>query len=272
MFVTRGMLRSTIRPALANVKATKFSLPLLAIFKNTSAFTPLNFVSRTFMSSNVNSSDNMYGSAAINYQVYIGNLPFEIEKEQLSDLVNDKVNGIKNIRFLTEHDGKSRGFAYLDFVSEAEALAAVSSLAGLEYQGRALRIDYSEPRSKDARRGTPKALSFSVFVGNIDSGVTESLLREMVDEVLGADTADRIRVAVDRDTQRPKGFAHIDFKSEELARRAVAELSGIELMGRVLRIDYATSKNDGTNAGAPTGGGRGRERDFDPNTHSVFLG
>jgi nucleolin len=254
------------------MKATKFSLPLLAIFQNTSAFTPLNFVSRTFMSSNVNLSDNTYGSAAINYQVYIGNLPFETEKEQLSDLVSDKANGLKNIRFLTDPEGRSRGFAYLDFVSEAEALAAVTSLAGLQFQGRALRIDYSEPRSKDARRGTPKALAYSVFVGNIDIGVTESLLREMVDEVLGADTADRIRVAVDRDTQRPKGFAHIDFKSEELARRAVAELSGIELMGRVLRIDYATSKNDGTNAGAPTGGGRGRERDFDPNTHSVFLG
>jgi RNA recognition motif-containing protein len=270
MFVTRGMFRSTIRPLLANMKANKFSMPLLATFQNTSVFSPLSSVSRTFVSSNVNMSD-IVSDAPINYQVYIGNLPFETEKDQLTELVSPAV-GLKNVRFLTDPEGRSRGFAYLDFQSQAEAVEATKTLAGLEISGRALKVDYSEPRSKDAPRGFAKAFSYSVFIGNIDVGVSESLIKEMLDEVLGADTADRIRVAVDRETGRQKGFAHIDFRSEDLARRAVTELNGIELMGRVLRIDYATSKNDGKTAGATTGGGSGSTRAFNPNQHSVFLG
>eukprot|EP00596_Hydrurales_sp_CCMP1899_P008847 CAMPEP_0119042532 /NCGR_PEP_ID=MMETSP1177-20130426/15785_1 /TAXON_ID=2985 /ORGANISM="Ochromonas sp, Strain CCMP1899" /LENGTH=351 /DNA_ID=CAMNT_0007009413 /DNA_START=109 /DNA_END=1164 /DNA_ORIENTATION=+ len=254
------------------MRATKCSMPLLATFQNTSVFSPLSSVSRTFMSSNVNMSDNMNGAAPINYQIYIGNLPFETERDQLTELVS-AAQGLQKVRFLTDPEGKCRGFAYLDFKSQDEALAAVKALAGLEISGRALKVDYSQPRDKDGPRGAfAKPISYSVFIGNIEPGVSESLIKEMLDEVLGSDTADRIRVAVDRETGRAKGFAHIDFRTEDLARRAVTELSGIELMGRVLRIDYATSKNDGKTAGAPTGGGSGSSRPFNPNQHSIFLG
>lgn len=43
---------------------------------------------------------------------------------------------------------------------------------------------------------------------------------------------------------RSKGFAHIDFASQDLASRAVTELNGLELMGRSLRIDFAQRKED----------------------------
>ena len=43
---------------------------------------------------------------------------------------------------------------------------------------------------------------------------------------------------------RSKGFAHVDFSSQDLASRAVTELNGMELMGRSLRIDYAQRKED----------------------------
>ena len=84
-------------------------------------------------------------------------------------------------------------------------------------------------------------------------------------------TAERIRLSVDRETGRQKGFAHVDFKSEVLAKRAVNELNGIELMGRPLRIDYAISKNN-----APGGAQRPLtgppSRGFSANENSVFLG
>lgn len=43
---------------------------------------------------------------------------------------------------------------------------------------------------------------------------------------------------------RSKGFAHVDFSSQDLASRAVTEMNGVELMGRSLRIDYAQRKED----------------------------
>jgi RNA recognition motif-containing protein len=59
-----------------------------------------------------------------------------------------------------------------------------------------------------------------------DFGVTEESIMGMCEEVLGAGTALKVRIATDRDTGRSKGFAHVDFASPDLASRAVAELNG----------------------------------------------
>lgn len=268
MFVTRGMLRSALRPAVVNMKATKVALPLLAAFQNTNTFSPTCFISRSITSSSVRMSEFQ-----MNHQVYIGNLSFDTLEEELTDLVRGKAEGMKSIKFLRDASGKCRGFAYIDFHNQESATEAVKTLGDLELAGRVLKVDYSEPRSKDSPK-LGRALAFSVFVGNIDAGVSESLIREMLDEVLGHDTADKIRMAVDRETGRLKGYAHIDFKTEDLAKKAVAELTGIELMGRVLRIDYATSKHDGrgvlTSQGSNSSGSSGRK--FTPNECSIFLG
>lgn len=48
-----------------------------------------------------------------------------------------------------------------------------------------------------------------------------------------------VRVAVDRNTGWPRGFAHADFVDVESATKAYEKLLQYNLGGRELRVDYA---------------------------------
>jgi len=50
-----------------------------------------------------------------------------------------------------------------------------------------------------------------------------------------------VRVAIDRRTGQPRGFAHADFKEVKDAERAMEELRGKNVCGRALRVDFSTT-------------------------------
>lgn len=72
---------------------------------------------------------------------------------------------------------------------------------------------------------------------------------------------------------KPRGFAHVEFTSEEPVQKAIA-LSGQDLDGRNIRVDVAGSKGGnrggrsdrggfgGRSRGGSRGGFRGGRRDF----------
>lgn len=61
-----------------------------------------------------------------------------------------------------------------------------------------------------------------------------------------------VRVAIDRRTGQPRGFAHADFSDLPSAERALAELGGKVVCGRALRVDYSTTTGRAA-VGASTG-------------------
>lgn len=52
-----------------------------------------------------------------------------------------------------------------------------------------------------------------------------------------------VRVAIDRRTGQPRGFAHADFIDVESAQQAKAYLEKKEVYGRQLRVDYSQSSS-----------------------------
>ena len=48
-----------------------------------------------------------------------------------------------------------------------------------------------------------------------------------------------VRVAIDRRTSQPRGFAHADFTDTTAATRAKALLEGRVIYGRQLRVDFS---------------------------------
>ena len=50
-----------------------------------------------------------------------------------------------------------------------------------------------------------------------------------------------VRVAIDRRTGQPRGFAHADFTDIESAEQALGELRGKMVCGRALRVDFSVS-------------------------------
>ena len=174
--------------------------------------------------------------------------------------------------------GRSRGFAFLDFDTKETAESAVAALSGLEVDDRQLKIDLSEPKERSYKAGdspsgdrAPRAprppSENSVFLGNLDFSTTEDAIKDMFESALGAGAVQKVRIATDRDTGRAKGFAHVDFGSADVAARAVAELNGVDLMGRPVRVDHAQRKEEGGAVRPP------RERSpMAGREHSIFLG
>lgn len=52
-----------------------------------------------------------------------------------------------------------------------------------------------------------------------------------------------VRVAIDRRTGQPRGFAHADFTDLDSAKRAKEALQGKRVNNRVLRVDYARNSD-----------------------------
>jgi RNA recognition motif. (a.k.a. RRM, RBD, or RNP domain) len=96
-----------------------------------------------------------------------------------------------------------------------------------------------EPRGPRRENGPVDPSSIDtdrLYIGNLSYDASESDLFELFNGVGGVRNAE---VVVNNRTQRSKGFAFVTMSSVEEARRAVAELSGKEFMGRPLQLSGA---------------------------------
>ena len=95
-----------------------------------------------------------------------------------------------------------------------------------------------------------------LYVGNLSYGVTEADLREVFAEA--GDVVD-VKVVLDRDTGRPRGFAFVELGSDGEATKAIENLNGRELQGRAMNISEARERSGGGGGGGGGGGyGGGR--------------
>ena len=59
---------------------------------------------------------------------------------------------VKSVKLITDHDsGRSKGFGFIEMMSEAEAHAAIDSLNGTDYEGRSMKVN--EARTLQKRYG-----------------------------------------------------------------------------------------------------------------------
>lgn len=133
------------------------------------------------------------------HQVFIGNLPFDVDEEELSNIVTNKAGkSFEKIRLSKDRKtGRSRGFCYIDYNDEEVAKAAVEALTGTELGGREIKVDISEPRPDRPKR-TPQ--ENSLFIGNLDFSVSEVQIMEMCNDLLGVDVVTKVRLVTDRET------------------------------------------------------------------------
>jgi RNA recognition motif-containing protein len=94
-----------------------------------------------------------------------------------------------------------------------------------------------------------------LYVGNLSYSVTEADLREAV-MAAGHDVAE-VKLMMDRDTGRPRGFAFVEMTTDEGARAAIEALNGRDLMGRTLNVSEARERTGGGGGGGYGGGGGG---------------
>jgi RNA recognition motif-containing protein len=94
-----------------------------------------------------------------------------------------------------------------------------------------------------------------LYVGNLSYTVTEPELREAFAE--GGRNVVEVKVVMDRDTGRPRGFAFVEMGSDDEASAAISSLSGRDIQGRAINVSEARAREPRSGGGGGGGGGYG---------------
>ena len=85
--------------------------------------------------------------------IYVGNLPYKTEKDELQELF-EEFGEVESVDIIVDRrSGRSRGYGFVSMPNEGEAKEAVQELNGSELDGRNLRVDFSRPKQEGESRG-----------------------------------------------------------------------------------------------------------------------
>ena len=79
-------------------------------------------------------------------KLYVGNLSFETSEADLQDIF-EQFGTVRESRVINDREtGRSRGFAFVTMSNAAEGRAAIGTLHGKQFGGRALTVNEARPR------------------------------------------------------------------------------------------------------------------------------
>lgn len=78
--------------------------------------------------------------------IYVGNLPYTATEGDVSDLFA-AYGPVERVKIITDREtGQSKGFAFVTLGDQSQLNAAIEALNEFDYNGRALRVNASEPK------------------------------------------------------------------------------------------------------------------------------
>ncbi|XP_050834009.1 nucleolin [Serinus canaria] len=170
--------------------------------------------------------------------LFLKNLPYRITEDNIREVFENALE----VRIVMNKDGSSKGMAYIEFKTEAEANKALEEKQGTEIEGRAVVIDFTGEKSQQEHQ---KGESKTLIVNNLSYSATEVTLQEVFKK------ASSIKVP-QNNQGRPKGYAFVDFATTEDAREALNSYNNTEIEGRTIRLEFSAQKG---NTNARGGGG-----------------
>jgi RNA recognition motif-containing protein len=83
-------------------------------------------------------------------KIYVGNLPFTADEAAVRSLFATH-GTVESVALITDRDtGQPRGFGFVE-MSNADAARAIQVLNGHQMDGRALKVNEAQPKSKGDR-------------------------------------------------------------------------------------------------------------------------
>ncbi|KAI0203855.1 RNA-binding domain-containing protein [Astrocystis sublimbata] len=172
--------------------------------------------------------------------VFISNMTFDATDVHLEEAFG-KYGEITRVNIGRDGRGLSRGFGFVRFTTQEAADRAVAEASNSFWHGRRIRVEHRKPAGESSAGGRAGRTgpTNSLYIGNIPYEASDADLNAMFRKL---DNVRDVRVAVDRNTGWPRGFAHADFHDVESAKKAYEFLSTETLSGRQLRIDFSSPR------------------------------
>ena len=97
------------------------------------------------------------GNKTMSSRLYVGNLSFDSTEDTIAQAFDRLSCRAQSVSVVTDREtGRSRGFAFVEMASEADARTAIEALDGTELDGRTLRVSEAQeraPRQGGGQRG-----------------------------------------------------------------------------------------------------------------------
>lgn len=160
--------------------------------------------------------------------IFIKNLDTSIGHKELFDTFSIFGN-ILSCKVSLDENGQSKGYGFVHFENAESADASVEKVNGKMLRSKQVYVGKFVPKRDFIKQ---KESSWTnVYVKDIDTSVTEEDLRKkFVEEVCNGDDAQITSSTIMKDnTGASRGFGFINFKTHELAVKAVEVLNGTKL-------------------------------------------
>jgi len=87
-------------------------------------------------------------------RLYVGNLSYQTNEASLREVFEQEGRKVSEIKIVTDREtGQPRGFAFVEMASPADAEAAIAALNGRELDGRTLKVNEAQERSRGGGGG-----------------------------------------------------------------------------------------------------------------------
>ena len=85
--------------------------------------------------------------------IYVGNLSYDTTGDELRELF-EKYGAVTSARVISDKmSGRSKGFGFVEMPDKGEAEKAIKNTNGVDFMGRPLRVNESQPRPRSDDRG-----------------------------------------------------------------------------------------------------------------------
>lgn len=167
--------------------------------------------------------------------------------------------------------GQSECYGFVEFNSRAAAEKVLQSYNGtaMPSTDQPFRLNWASFSMGDRR--SDAGSDCSIFVGDLASDVTDTLLQETFasrfPSVKGA------KVVIDANTGRSKGYGFVRFADDSERLQAMIEMNGVYCSSRPMRIGVATPrKSSGLQQGSFASNGQSFQSEGDSNNVTIFVG
>ncbi|KAI0154859.1 RNA-binding domain-containing protein [Xylariaceae sp. FL1272] len=180
--------------------------------------------------------------------IFVSNMTFDATDVHMREAFS-KYGEILSTSIGRDGRGLSRGFGFITFTTKEAADRAVKEANSSFWHGRRIVV---QPRAQKEssevtgrHRNSAREPSNSLYIGNIPYETSDADLNKLFRTL---ENVRDVRVAVDRNTGWPRGFAHADFADVDSAVKAHEQLSQTQIGGRQLRVDFSTPKSATSNS------------------------
>ncbi len=85
-------------------------------------------------------------------KLYIGGLPYSILDEDLKEAFSQAGTVESAVVIMDKMSGRSKGFGFVEFATEAEADRAIEMFDGTDFSGRTIKVNKARPMEERPKR------------------------------------------------------------------------------------------------------------------------